>query len=254
MMSPVPAADAYVQIDPHLLGEAIFHALKGRDERATYDRDRALLYAIIDPERREGEFRALEGAWFARLGLGRPLLQALDEQPGVRAGARTCVVGWARRSEEEGADLHVSPGAPIAVGCGAVTLVVRLQPESFGAPDRLLALLRRELQHVADVLSPAFGYEPRLPAEDPDPARRNLRLDRYSVLWNITVEGRLSRRGQGSAEAEAICRRALERAFPMLGGRGAEVFERFWSHPAPTHREIAAAACAPETLPSGVSS
>jgi hypothetical protein len=250
-MSPVPVADSYVQIDPHLLGEAIFHAVKGRSERGAYDRDRALLYAITDPEQRESEFRALDGVWFARLDLGRPLLQALEEQPAVRAGARTCVVGWARRSEEEGADLHVSPGAPIAVGCGAVTLVVQLQPESFGTPDRLLALLRRELQHVADILSPAFGYEPCLPSEDPDPARRKLRLDRYSVLWNITVEGRLSRRGQGSPEAETICRRALEHAFPMLRGHGAEVFERFWNHRAPTHPEMAVAACAPEELLSG---
>lgn len=247
-MSAPDATGAYVHVEPRLMEEATFLALRGRPEILIFDRERTRLYAIPDDDEREARFRALYAAWFARLDLARPLLQALEEQPAVRAGTRACVIGGAVRPADEGVDLHVAAGpAALRSAREDSTLVVRLRPESFAAAGRLLIFLRHELQHVADILDPRFGYEPRLPMDDPDPARHRLVLDRYSALWDVCVDGRLSRQGRALEGAEALRRREFERIFRGLGGRCRQVFEHFWNHPSPTHAELAAVARDPES-------
>lgn len=236
-LPPGGAPAPYVRIDPGLLEEATFLALRGCADLLPFDRERVRLYAIADPEERERRFRALHAAWFARLGLDAPLRHALGEQPSIPARTRACLVARAWRPRDEGADLHVADNPAER---GAVTLVVRLQPESFAEPGRLLVLLRHELQHVADILDPRFGYEPGIPSDDSDPARRRLVLDRYAVLWDITVDGRLSRRGRAADGAEAARRREFESAFPVLGARAGEAFARFFAEEAPTHKALAA--------------
>jgi hypothetical protein len=242
---PGPGRETFIRIEPRLLEEATFLALRGHPELRSFDLERTRLYEIDDMDERERRFRALHTIWFTRLDLGRPLDQALDEQPLIRAGTRCCLVARTTGARDEGADLHVDP---LAGGSPAGrTLLVRLQPEAFLFPDRLLVFLRHELQHVADMLDDRFGYEPALPVAGPDPARQRLLLDRYAVLWDISVDGRLERRGQAADGVKPIRRREFERAFPTLGERGALLFEHLYAGDSPMHAGLMAIARDPQT-------
>ena len=72
-----------------------------------------------------------------------------------------------------------------------------------------------------------------------EPSRQNLQRDRYRVLWDIYVEGRLGReRSEVKSEKER-----LERAFARVfanGTAGADegVFARVFDSTSLTHREF----------------
>jgi hypothetical protein len=230
----VVAAAGYLRVDPRLLEEATFLALRGLPQALAHDRERVRLYKVADPEERDRRFRALYAEWFVRLGLDAPLRRALGEQPAVRRGTAACLVGHAASPRDEGADLHVAP--PAGEGPHVRTLVIRLRAESFAEPERLLFLLRRELQHVADMLDPRFGYEPRI--EVAEPARRRAVFERYALLWKVSVEGRLARRGLAEPGARERLRGEFERRFAGLGGRVAEIFDDLFDDEAPTHARL----------------
>ena len=229
-----------LEYEPALVEEAILQVLRGHREERAFRRDRDRLYEVPDPEAREGAFRDLHAAWFERLGLGRPIVQAVHEQPAIAAATRGCRIAAARSRQEEGAELFVRPPGPGLVERDRRWVVVRLRPEALGPADRLLQFLRHELLHIADMLDPGFGYEPRLrqPAADPVPER--LLQDRYRVLWDATIDGRLARLGLAPPSVRAERLRDFARAFPMLAARTEEAFSRFFDGAACTHADLVA--------------
>ena len=237
-------SNAFLQIEPRLVDDAVFHAMREHPAFWDFDRERLPLYTISDPEERERRFRKLHAAWFSRLDLPKPLNQALDEQPTIKAYAAACLVARAGSARVEGADLHVTSRC---ARDGTSTLVVRLCPETFGDPDRLLAFLRHELQHVADILDPHFDYEPHIPVDEVDPSRQRMILDRYTILWNITIAGRLSRQGRSTTGAAAARRHEFNNTFRMLGESGSTLFKSLFAEESPTHARLAAIARDPES-------
>jgi hypothetical protein len=131
------------------------------------------------------------------------------------------------------ADVMVELGAE-----AATTLLVRLRPESLLEAERLRALLRHELLHAADMLDPAFGYSRELPASDSGPSYDNLLRDRYRVVWDATIDGRLCQRGMLDAGAREARRVEFTMALPMLGARAAELFSAWFDGPRPSHAGI----------------
>lgn len=231
-----------VEYDPALLEAAVLCAVTGHPEEAPFRAARDPLYELDDGEEREAAFAALHVRWFERLGLAVPLAQALAEQPRVAAGCARCVVGRAVAARDEGADLRGAPPAP-------PVLLVRLRPETIADPACLLRLLRRELQHVADMLHPDFGYAPR-----PGAAARGLPdallAARYRVLWDAWVDGRLVRQGYLPATARAERLRDFARAFPGLADRLEDAFDRFFLAARCTHAELLAFAAGEGAAPS----
>ncbi len=222
-----------VTIDPALVEESVLRASEASSPllRGRFRRERNAVYEISDAERREAAFVELDARWFARLGLGEPLLKLLREFEGVLSQVSRCVVLLADRSRDEGADLHDSRGA-------LPTLAVKLTPGSLLGFDRVAPLLRSELLHVEDMLDPAFGYERELPAFGVDSMYENLVRDRYRVLWNASADGRLAARGLLPEGGEARRRREFVAAFAMLGSDAERNFERFFRGPRPTHKEL----------------
>src|SRR5262245_40063568 len=99
MRSALPA----IEIDPRLIEEAVEAAL--RDERRhAYWRERAAASARSDSDARDRAFLALGQQTFEALGLGRPLLQALEEQALLCRSLAVVRVVRARGGREEGAD------------------------------------------------------------------------------------------------------------------------------------------------------
>lgn len=233
-----------IEYEPRLVEEAVFRAVRGREEEAVFRTERDRLYEIADPDARETGFRALHAAWFDRLGLGLEIARALQAQPFVAARIARCLVAFASSGGDEGAELFVLPengdAEPLQ---GAV--VIRLEPATLTLPDRLRSLLRHELLHIHDMLDPRFGYAPRLPMAEAGPAHEQLLRDRYRVLWDAFIDGRLVRLGWAPSGIRDERLKDFALAFPMLGERTEEAFGRFFDGACLTHAELVAFAVDP---------
>ena len=219
-----------IDYEPGLVEAAIL--VSTGDAPAFHD-ERDPLYAIDDAEAREAAFATLHAGWFERLGLDRALVAALAERPEVGAACARCVVGRAGAVAAEAADLLVAPPA-------RPTLLVRLTPARLAAPERVLTFLRHELLHVADMLDRDFGYEPRLPPTGAGRLLDDRRAERYRVLWDAYVDGRLlaARRALPAVRTERL--REFRWAYPELGDRVERAFERFFEARRCTHAELVA--------------
>ncbi|MBI4516570.1 MAG: hypothetical protein HY699_12230 [Deltaproteobacteria bacterium] len=230
-----------VSFRPDLVEEVVLWAVGGSAEESRFRRERDPLY--LQPENeRERAFAQFHLNWFIRLRLDQTIHQALAELPDLAQACGRCIVSRAAIRNQEAADLLVAADAE---GRDARTIVIRLCASSFAEPDGLLAWLRPELMHVADMVDPAFGYEPVLPRTEAGPSFEGLLRDRYRVLWNVSIAGRLLRRGVAAPGAEAEARRGFTTAFPMLGEASDEAFVRFFSGAAGTHAELVAFVLSP---------
>ena len=144
-----------LRYDPRLIEEAVFLALRDRPETREFQKQRERIYEVADPEERERVFGELNRSWFARLGLGKIVEQALHEQSQIASSVASCFVGCVAQAKEEGAELFVAPDEELE-GTARRIVSIRLRPESLLQPESLLTFLRHELFHVADMLDPAF--------------------------------------------------------------------------------------------------
>lgn len=233
------ATTDYLLIEPRLVEDATFLRLQGHPLVQEFHEERSALYAIDDPGEQEDRFDALHTAWFHRLELDQPLRRALQEYPSLQEATQNCLVCRAEIQRVQGVDLHIASGGVSLTESANRTLVIRLCAETFSDPNRLLGLLRHEFMHVSDMLDADFGYRPELAPTGTEPGRRHLFSERYRVLWNITVNGRLARRGQLLKDAEAVHRDEFEQVFSMLGKRLDSCYRSFYDCDRPIHRSLA---------------
>ena len=226
--------DRAVDFEPRLVEECVLLAIEGAapSERREFRRERNAQYELPGEDSREAGFQEMARRWFMRLGLENPLLEALEEQPAVlRSVSRTLVLP-AISAKEETADLHESQERDRPV------LAIRLRPTTLADPRRLLPFLRHELQHVADMLDPEFAYDRTGPADGAGPVYEKLLRERYRVLWDTTVDGRLSAQGLLDPGVEEMRRGEFQTAFGMLGESAEECFQRFFRGPRPRHGDL----------------
>lgn len=245
------ARDFLLEYEPALVEEAVLVVIRGQAGEPELRTRRDALYTVADPDAREAGFRALHADWFSRLGLAEAVAERVREQPSIPAGARRGLVVLARSRRDEGADLLVAPGTD-GRGEAERTLLLRLRPETFGAPDRLRALLRHELLHVADMLDPGFGYATLRPGSTGGALPDALLRERYRVLWDALIDGRLVRWGWAAPGVESERRREFAAAFPMLDPHAEAVFARVFGGTLGTHAALMAVAGEPETALGGV--
>ncbi len=214
-----------LEYDRVLVEQATFLAAR-RDS----DRERELhavidpLYEIGDEDVRQRKFADAMRAFFSRFGLDSVVRGLIEECPLIRDRVVSCLVREAARQKTESADLFLNKG-----GTGFTvedrTLVIEACPQSLVDPENFSSRMRRELLHVSDMLDERFGYDSKsLSGVRP---HESLRRDRYRVLWDIYIEGRLGRAGRGSAKACAALRRAFER---VCGGDDKEFTERAFQY------------------------
>jgi hypothetical protein len=231
---------------PDLLEAVLLHVLQNHPEAHAFHQQRDPLYEVTDPEAREASFHALHTTWFSRLSLGQVIDQALRELPLILRRTLGCKVMRARTARDEGAELFVSPSTPVpGERCW---VVLRLRPARFVTPTLLLECLRREFMHVADMLDPAFAYHPTLPFSEAGPMYERLLRDRYRVLWDTSIDGRLARRGWANLSCRARRLGEFRQMFPMLGPHTEAAFAHFFHGEAVTHAELVRFACAPEAF------
>jgi hypothetical protein len=234
------SAESAITYEATLVEGAVLLAERGlsRAEAARFRAQRDRIYECADDDEREARFEELHGRFFIQFGLDRPLHAVLAEYPEILYRVGGCHVSRAVAARDEGADLRDRLSPDTDIGRSRPLLVFRLRPESLLDPGRLSSFFRHELQHVADMLDPAFGYQRELPVDGDDPARANLARERYRAVWDATVHGRLGSRHGFEAKTREDRRSAFVRAFPALGDGAEPAFERWLKEPSPTHRAI----------------
>jgi hypothetical protein len=233
-----------VRYDPKLIEEVVFHAERDNYIAKELDERRSRIYEVAEPNERERLFHDLYGSWFVRRGLGKVVDQALREQPMISAHVGSCYVVCATQAKEECAELFVAPDRGLDENQRR-TLRILIRPESLLKYWSAITFLRHELFHIADMLDPGFAYEPALPKTDGGPTYDTLITNRYRVLWDVTINGRMMRRGWISASIRDEQLRDLRYAFSMLEEKSGELFSRFFDGERPTHPELAAFAFDP---------
>lgn len=246
MTTPNERTGLRVDYDARLVEEAVLRALRGCPDARAFHQERDGLYDLTDPDERDAAFRNLHADWFVRLGLDRPIQQALSERPRVAASVRRCAVTAARSRKDEGADLFVCPAEEGGSEVDRRAVGIQVRPETLLDPDGLLDLLRHELLHIDDMLDPHFGYEPALPRSEVGPAYDRLLQDRYRALWDATIDGRLLRAGLVPVFVRDRRLRDFVRAFPMVGERTPEIFSPFFDGGSQTHADLMAFAQDPD--------
>ncbi|MCC6156305.1 MAG: hypothetical protein IT367_21240, partial [Candidatus Hydrogenedentes bacterium] len=186
-------------------------------------------------EARERAFVALNQEWFARLRLVAPVLKVIEECPDVSSSTARCILAPAYRARDECAELYGHTPTPCA---DKPTLVIRLRPESFTRPDEITGLLRHELMHISDMLDPAFGYDPSPQQFLHDDGVPTVLRDRYRVLWDTYIDGRLVQ--EGRAAGIAYERRCAEfgQVFKVLESFSIAAFDKVFGASELSHRHL----------------
>ena len=237
-----------ISFDPGLVEETVLLAersLNGEQQRE-FRAQRDRLYGLSDPDESEARFAGFHAEWFVRLALGDEIRALLDENPAFGAHpapVSRCAVIRAIGAKEEGADLHEERGRRHEAGKPA--LVIKVRPATLLASWRLRLLLRRDLLQVADMLDPAFEYSLATPEVEGGATREKLIRDRYRVVWDVSVDGRLASRGMSNEEVEGDRRNEFLASYGALGSEAAGRFERLFRGPRPTHPQMWAMACSP---------
>jgi hypothetical protein len=97
------------------------------------------------------------------------------------------------------------------------------------------------------MVNPEFGYSPQLHLPGQNPAQQRLTRERYRLLWDITIDGRLT--GIDGSPLRERHRVAFDRAFNFWPeAKRDEVFYGLWNNPKPNHGNLLAIASDPRNL------
>ena len=245
LRSSAHAQSFYTEFDAVLVEEAVLLRLDEHPEERSFRRERNPIYELAETEEREERFRDLHAQWFVRLGLHRPIVEALQEYPAIRRAARYCRVSTTIGGEQETADLHDlhDPEGP-EQGPHTVVLL-RIRPARLLDATRLEPWLSHELLHIADMVDPDFDYERVFPLQEAGSTYANLVRDRYRVLWDTWIDGRLFRRGKLGEQARERRRDEFLETFAMLGAEAEMWFSRLFASERETHAGLLSLASEP---------
>jgi hypothetical protein len=224
------ASPATKGCSPHLLQIARFH------------REREKLYAILDPDERNTAFFKLHLDWFREWGLEKLITDLLKKFPLLSGKLSVLAVRKTRNKNDDGAELYVNE-------TGQRSAILALRPESFERDAALRDYVRHEFTHLSDMLDPAFGYAPTLDLPGLNGAQQRLARERYRLLWDITIDGRLTAAGHAPMQTREQHAAAFTRGYSFWpADRQAETFESLWFNAAPRHAGFLALIADPRGL------
>ncbi len=236
-----------VEYHLQLVEEAVLRIIRGHPKEGLFRKERDRIYEFTDPEEREEAFQQLHERWFNHLNLGEPVQQVFKLWPILTASTHRCLFIKARSTREIGADLYlarVKRDQP-ELSRTERTIVVQLTPELLCQSSQFLVFLQREMLHIVDMLDPYFGYESGFPKRSLGPYHRVLQ-ERYKILWDITVDGRLYKKGWLPSSVRETHKMLFSRTFPSLQGELENLFSYFFDQGPHTHQELLSFAQNPE--------
>ncbi len=239
-------ASVEIQFDPALVEEAVFLELKRREASGdrrlaeAFHAQRSSLYGVTGAaDEREARFRQLAERCFYELGFSELVTKRFEEFPLVAAQVQMATVQrvWSRK--EERVELYVRPVPHGRVSLEAsTTLLLGLQAARYLNRDELVAFLRHELMHICDMLDPSFAYEPHPEFGGECETEDDLTRERFRLLWNVWVAGRMRRNEWPIPDAERS-RRGPDQAFASWEPKRREaVLQDLGSRDCCTQREL----------------
>lgn len=226
-----------IEFHPNLVEPAVFLSARtdGRRQRQWRRATDHLYDSPAGPER-EKVFQQAHARLFERFELGAPLLALLDERPAIGRGVAVCRVQPAPGRRRESVELMVKAEMD-ASDPAACALLIKIRPESLIQIEIVRDPMRRDLMQIHDMLDPRFGY--RRETLEGQPARQNLIRDRYHVLWEISVMGRLTREGKTGDPEMLRLRADVDRIFAHAEPEAREaLFSRFQTDGLLTYDEL----------------
>ncbi len=243
----------HLRYDDDFVEAAVFRCASGRRKGipplqiARFNFQRERLYSVLDLDARNHAFARLHLEWFREWGLETLLTDPLPEFPLLPEALRLLAFRKARGRDDEGAELYVNEA-------GDRNGVVALRPERFEHEAELGSFLRHELTHLHDMVDPGFAYLPDLPLVGPSLNQHRLARERYRLLWDVSIDGRLTRLGRQTVATREQRWSDFAATFAFwTEARQREVFDCLWSNPAPTHRALAGLVCDPRQLQASAS-
>lgn len=164
-----------VVYDDALIREAVERENARRMDRGDLSLQKELIRvyfvsAVARPEAFQAAFRRL----FAKFPCIRTLDSVLAGFPDIARSVNRVVVQ--RTADEEFGDLVDRAGEQV--------VVLELRVDTIFDECRLTSVARFQLEHVRDLLDPAFRFSR-------SPLRNNLVRDRYRLFWDIRIDARL---------------------------------------------------------------
>ncbi|MCI0747214.1 MAG: hypothetical protein L0Y58_17560, partial [Verrucomicrobia subdivision 3 bacterium] len=203
-----------------------------------FQRERERLYSILDPDERQAAFSRLHLEWFREWGMENMLRNIIASFPLLSRYLGAIGFRKARDKFEEGADLYVNPE-------GLRHGIVALCPQRFQHENALQAFLNHELMHLSDMVDPAFGYSRDIYQAHQTESQCRLIRQRYRLLWDVSIDGRLLRAGKSTVATPEQRRAEFDRAFVFLpAARRDQTFASLWNN-SRTHADLLALASDP---------
>jgi len=237
-----------LRYDEDFVEAAVFLCASGRRKGVPsmqitrFHRQREKLYTILDPDERNTAFFKLHLDWFREWGLEQPLVDMLKELPLVREKLHVLAVSKTASKKDEGTELYVNE-TDLRTG------LLSLRLERLTDDTALRNYLRHEFMHLHDMLNPEFGYSPVLDLPDLNAAQKRLARERYRLLWDITIDGRLAVTGYSPLETREQHAAALGRGYSFWSpAKQDEVFDSLWFNAAPRHPDLLALIADPRGL------
>jgi hypothetical protein len=216
-----------LRYDEDFVEAAVFLCASGRRKGVPalqigrFHRQREKLYSIADPDDRNAAFFRVHLDWFREWGLEEGLRAVLAEFPLMEKLA-VLAMRKAQSKSDEGTELYVNEE-------GQRTGVLALRMERLAQDAGLTTYLRHEFTHLHDMLDPAFGYSPALDLPGLNQAQVRLARERYRLLWDITIDGRLARSGHAPFTSREDYAEAFARGYTFwTADQRAVVFESLW--------------------------
>lgn len=204
----------------------------------SFHRELDAAYGEPPGEARDRQSRAVHAAWFSRLRLDRPVVEAASQLGLQSSRLERIFVHGVLSAHEEGADLMGM--RPSAGSAEILSVVTRIRSQRYAEFDCLEGFLLHEFQLVSDLLSAGFSgaRECSFPS---GPAR-----ERYRLLWETHADGRLARRGLRGLRPKDEWFSLFGKGFGFLGsGYFERAFEWLWNSAALSHLQLYGAACDP---------
>ena len=201
--------------------------------------ERERCYATLDPDDRAAAFARVQLSWFTEWGMAKQFGVIADRFPLLAGSLASLAFRKERGKNDEGAELYRNAD-------GTRQGIVALKPERVADDVALERFLHHELAHLADMVDDAFGYSPDLERIGQTASQQRLARERYRLLWNVSVDGRLTRRGLTTIADEARRRGEFERGFAFLPeARREAVFADLWNGRLACHEGLLAIASDP---------
>ena len=240
-----------IEYELSLVETTVFLAVRSDEELGrAYHHAIDPLYEIDDPEQRQHAFEPVFRSFFTSLGLDLVVGGLIAERPRVGQLLDRCVVREAARKKSESAELFIPESHDASA---KRIMVIEVCPQSLIDSDRFVYRMRRELLHVSDMLDERFGYQ-RDSFSGPL-SFQNLQRDRYRVLWDTYVAGRLQAEGLGADDEISRLEQNFSRVF--VGENPAAIraaFQDIRKSTSLTHRGLMDWAAEPNRLMGSVAS